>query len=151
MLSLFVGKCLGDGSLLTEFVLIHQSQKNTINLRCVFVCVCVCVCVCVSDGLLVGSGSTEMPSPPLSFRSDLCFPDDIWHQAARYTAACASFLKCRRFNTVHSWSARGDNKCKVQSNERTPWLLATGRAVNVRTVCGENDLTARGQCVQVCK
>lgn len=32
VLSLFVGKCLRDGSLLTEFVLIHQSQKNTINL-----------------------------------------------------------------------------------------------------------------------
>ncbi len=44
VLSLFVGKCLRDGSLLTEFILIHQSQKNTINLRC---CVCVCVCACV--------------------------------------------------------------------------------------------------------
>ena len=31
-LSLFVGKCLRDGSLVTEFVLIHQSQQNTINL-----------------------------------------------------------------------------------------------------------------------
>lgn len=54
-------------------------------------------------------------------------------------------------HSVHSRSAQGDNKCKVQSNELMTWLLATGKAVNVRTVCGENDLIARGQCVQVWK
>lgn len=43
VLSLFVGKCRRDGSLVAEFLLIHQSQKNTINLWCVRVCACVCV------------------------------------------------------------------------------------------------------------
>ena len=43
VLSLFVGKCLRDGSLLTEFVLIHQSQKK--HYQPLMLCVCVCVCV----------------------------------------------------------------------------------------------------------
>lgn len=46
VLSLFVGKRLGDGSLVTEFVLIHQSQKKQHQPL-------MCVCVCISIGLLV--------------------------------------------------------------------------------------------------
>lgn len=118
VLSLFVGKCLRDGSLPTEFILIHHSLKKHYEPLMLSVPVCVFGITMYEAALQTHCFHLVSALCSLSPGS-LAEPHDT-HSSALIIPAVVVF------RSGHFWSAQGDNVSTVQSTELMTQLLATG-------------------------